>query len=171
MSKLITVSLALDINYSAIPFSFLQLDLAEFKVTVIAKSFAQLREQAFSVFSLQILHKYSINKIGDIGEPCGILVSIFTFYCICLLKKSCIFQLLIKVVTHYVNAMGSPISLQIDNNQFAKTWLKAPFTSRNNVVAILFLAFFLLFLDWILFKSSKTASIADRCFLPPSCES
>ena len=35
--KLIAASLALDINSSAIPFSFLLLDLAEFKVTVIAK--------------------------------------------------------------------------------------------------------------------------------------
>ena len=50
-------------------------------------------------------------------------------------------------------------------------WLKAPFTSRNNVVAILYLAFLLLFLDWILFKSSKAALIADRYFLPPSCKS
>ena len=40
MSKLITASLALDINYSAIPFSFLQLDLTKFKVTIIIKSFA-----------------------------------------------------------------------------------------------------------------------------------
>ena len=50
-------------------------------------------------------------------------------------------------------------------------WLKAPFISRNNVVAIFCLAFLLLFLDWILFKSSKTASIMDRYFLPPSCKS
>ena len=50
-------------------------------------------------------------------------------------------------------------------------WSKAPFTSRNNVVAIFCLAVLLLFLDWILFKSSKTASIAHHCFLPPSCKS
>ena len=76
-----------------------------------------------------------------------------------------------KVATHWVNAIGSPSSLQIDRSWFAETWSKAPFTSRNNVVAILCLAFFLLFLDWILFRSSKTASIADRCLLPPSWES
>jgi hypothetical protein len=38
MLKLIAASLALDISSSAIPFSFLQLDLAEFEVTIIAKS-------------------------------------------------------------------------------------------------------------------------------------
>ena len=50
-------------------------------------------------------------------------------------------------------------------------WLKAPFTSRNNIVAILCLAFLLLFFNWILFRSSKTALITDCCFLPPSYES
>jgi len=118
-----------------------------------------------------MLRRYSINRIGDIGEPCGIPVSIFTFSCVCPLKESCIFRLLIKVATHCVNAMGSSSSLQIDKSWFAETWSKAPFTSRNNVVAILCLAFVLLFFDWILFRSSKTASIADRCFLPPSCKS
>ena len=39
MLKLIAAFLALDISYNAIPSSFLQLALAEFKVTVIAKSF------------------------------------------------------------------------------------------------------------------------------------
>ena len=117
---------------------------------------------------LQILRIYSRNKIGDIGDPCGIPVSSSTFSCICPLKESCIFLLLRKVATHCVNAIGSPSSLQIDRSWFLETWLKAPFTSRNNVVAILYLAFFLLFLDWILFRSNKTASIADRCLLPPS---
>jgi hypothetical protein len=37
MLKLIVASLALDISSSAIPSSFLQLDLAEFEVTVIIK--------------------------------------------------------------------------------------------------------------------------------------
>jgi len=37
MSKLIAASLALDISSSAIPSSFLQLDLAKFNITVIAK--------------------------------------------------------------------------------------------------------------------------------------
>ena len=118
-----------------------------------------------------MLRRYSRNKIGEIGEPCGIPVSSFTFSCICPLKESCSFLLLRKVATHCVNAIGSPSSLQIDRSWFAETWSKAPFTSRNNVVAILCLAFFLLFLDWILFRSSKTASIADRCLLPPNCES
>jgi len=36
--KLIAASLALDISFCAIPSSFLQLDLAEFKVTIIVKS-------------------------------------------------------------------------------------------------------------------------------------
>ena len=114
---------------------------------------------------------YRRNKIGDIGEPYGIPVSISTFSCICPLKQSCSFLLLRKVATHYINAIGSPSSLQIDRSWFTEIWLKAPFTSRNNVVAILYLAFFLLFLDWILFRSSRIASIADRCLLPPSCES
>jgi hypothetical protein len=120
---------------------------------------------------LQMLRIYSRNKIGDIGDPCGIPVSSSTFSCICPLKESCSFLLLRKVATHCVNAIGSPSSLQIDRSWFSETWSKAPFTSRNNVVAILCLAFFLLFLDWILFRSSRTASIADRCLLPPSCES
>ena len=38
MLKLIAASLALDISSSTIPSSFLQLDLAKFKVTIIAKS-------------------------------------------------------------------------------------------------------------------------------------
>jgi hypothetical protein len=38
MSKLIAASLALEVSSSAISSSFLQLDLAEFEVTVIAKS-------------------------------------------------------------------------------------------------------------------------------------
>ena len=114
---------------------------------------------------------YSRNKIGDIGEPCGIPVSISTFSCICLLKQSYSFLLLRKVVTYCVNAIGSPSSLQIDKSWFAETWLKAPFTSRNSVVAILYLPFFLLFLNWILFRSSRTASITDRYLLPPSYES
>jgi len=117
------------------------------------------------------LRIYSRNKIGDIGEPCGIPVSNSTFSCICPLKKRCSFLLLRKVATYCVNAIGSPSSLQIDRSWFLETWLKAPFISRNSVVAILCLAFFLLFLDWILFKSSRTASIADRCLLPPNCES
>jgi hypothetical protein len=112
-----------------------------------------------------------MNKIEDIGEPCGIPVSIPTFSYTCPLKESYSFLLLRKVVTHYINAIGSPSSLQIDRSWFAKTWLKAPFTSRNNIVAILYLAFFLFFLDWILFRSSRTALIADRCLLSPSCES
>ncbi len=120
---------------------------------------------------LQILCIYSRNKIGDIGDPCGIPVSSSTFSCICPLKESCSFLLLRKVATYCVNAIGSPSSLQIDRSWFLETWLKAPFTSKNNVVAILYLAFFLLFLDWILFRSSRTASIADRYLLPPSCES
>ena len=120
---------------------------------------------------LQILCIYSRNKIGDIGDLCGIPVSSSTFSCICPLKESCSFLLLRKVATYYVNVIGSPSSLQIDRSWFLETWLKAPFTSRNNIVAILYLAFFLLFLDWILFRSSRTASIADRCLLPPSCES
>src|SRR6266446_6357399 len=120
---------------------------------------------------LQILRIYSRNKIGDIGDPCGIPISSSTFSYICPLKESCSFLLLRKVATHYINAIGSPSSLQIDRSWFSETWSKAPFTSRNNVVAILCLAFFLLFLDWILFRSSRTASIADRCLLPPSCES
>src|ERR1700679_1410616 len=120
---------------------------------------------------LQILRIYSRNKIGDIGVACGIPVSSSTFSCICPLKESCSYLLLRKVATPYVNAIGSPSSLQIDRSWLLETWSKTPFTSRNNVVAILCLAFFLLFLDWILFRSSKTASIADRCLLPPSWES
>jgi len=117
------------------------------------------------------LRIYSRNKIGDIGEPCGIPVSSSTFSCVCPLKESCGFLLLRKVATHWVNAIGSPSSSQIDKSWVLETWSKAPFISRNNVVAILCLAFFLLFLDWILFRSSRTASIADRCLLPPNCES
>src|ERR1700679_2236952 len=120
---------------------------------------------------LQILRIYSRNKIGDIGEPCGIPISSSTFSYICLLKESYSFLLLRKVATYCINIIGSPSSLQIDRSWFTEIWSKAPFTSRNNVVAILCLAFFLLFLDWILFRSSKTASIADRCLLPPSWES
>ena len=171
ISKLIVASLALEVSSSAISFSFLQLDLAEFKVTVIAKSSIQLRKQAPSLSRLQILRRYSRNKIGGIGEPCSIPISNSTFSYICLLKKSCSFLLLRKVATYWVNAIGSPSSLQIDRSQFAETWLNAPFISRNSVVAILCLAFFLLFLDWILFRSSRTASIADRYLLPPSCKS
>ena len=102
---------ALDINSSAIPSSFLQLDIAEFKVTVIAKLSIQLREQAPSISSLQILRIYSRNKIGDIGEPCGIPVSNSTFFYICPLKESCSFLLLRKVATYYVNIIGSFNSL------------------------------------------------------------
>jgi len=120
---------------------------------------------------LQMLRIYSRNKIGDIGDPCGIPVSSSTFSYICPLKESCSFLLLRKVATYYVNAIGSPSSLQIDKSWFLETRSKAPLTSRNNVVAILCLAFFLLFLDWILFRSNKTASIADRYLLPPSWES
>src|SRR6266568_9351819 len=118
-----------------------------------------------------MLRRYSRNKIGEIGEPCSISVSSSTFSCICPLKESCSFLLLRKVATYCVNAIGSPSSSQIDRNWFLEMWSKAPFTSRNNVVAILCLAFFLLFLDWILFRSSKTASIADHYFLPPNYES
>ena len=114
---------------------------------------------------------YSRNKIGDIGEPCSIPVSSSTFSCIYPLKESCSFLLLRKVATYCVNAIGSPSSLQIERSWFLEIWLKAPFTSRNSIVAILCLAFFLLFLDWILFRSNRTASIADRCLLPPNCES
>jgi hypothetical protein len=96
---------------------------------------------------IYVLLQYSRNKIGDIGEPCGIPDSGSTFSCICPLKESCSFLLLRKVSTYYVNAVGSPSSLQIDRSWFLETWSKAPFTSRNNVVAILCLAFFLLFLD------------------------
>ena len=120
---------------------------------------------------LQILRIYSRNKIGDIGEPCGIPVSISTFSCICPLKESCSFLLLRKVATYCINTIGSLSSLQIDRSWFAETWLKAPFTSRNNVVAILYLAFFLLFLDWILFRSSRIALITDRYLLPSSYKS
>ena len=99
------------------------------------------------MYILQILRIYSRNKIGDIGEPYGIPVSISTFSYIYPLKESYSFLLLTKVATYYINAIGSPSSLQIDRSWFAETWLKAPFTSRNSVVAILCLAFFLLFLD------------------------
>ena len=96
---------------------------------------------------LQILRIYSRNKIGDIGDPCGIPVSNSTFSCICPLKESCSFLLLRKVATYCVNAIGSPSSLQIDKSWFLEIWLKAPFIFRNNIIAILYLAFFLLFLD------------------------
>ena len=84
---------------------------------------------------LQILCIYNRNKIGDIGDPCNIPISSSTFSCICLLKESCSFLLLRKVATYYVNAIGSPSSLQIDRSWFLETWSKAPFTSRNNIGA------------------------------------
>jgi len=93
------------------------------------------------------LYIYSRNKIGDIGDPCGILISNSTFFYICPLKESYIFLLLKKVAIYYINAIDNPNSIQIDRNWFLETWSKAPFTSRNNIVAILYLAFFLLFLD------------------------
>ena len=85
--------------------------------------------------------------MGDISEPCNIPISISTFSYICLLKESYSFLLLIKIATYCINIIGSLSSLYINKSQFIEMWLKAPFISRNNIVAIFCLAFLLLFLN------------------------
>ena len=108
---------------------------------------------------------YIENKMGKIGDPCGIPVRIARAACFFPLNANSIFRSIMNDWTHRINWFGIFNFYKMSINRSVETWLNAPFTSRNRHEK----TFFEFFAVWISCNRHRDASIADRFFLPPIC--
>ena len=109
--------------------------------------------------------KYIKKSIGDIGEPCGMPVSIDDISSLSLSKAREICRFDMKSFVHAIILSAMPSDRIVLNNLALETLSKAPLTSSIRLV------------DFNLcdcaFCTSctrhMTASIAEHCFQPPIC--